>query len=143
MSSNKTIIELFLRYQSKNLSSLDEEKIPDLLSKNSSETKLSIDVRSLLPQHAIDRCLRNNQELSRSNKRLLSKITEVSNSSMGSNGRRIGIKNNQIQNMFDRVALNDPEIVQIQIVSDAIFRSMNRAQILRRAQLLGSNSYVR
>jgi hypothetical protein len=45
LSGNATVAEVLLRHQSKPISYLDEERIPNLLADNDKVIKLSIDVR--------------------------------------------------------------------------------------------------
>jgi hypothetical protein len=65
LSGNATVAEVLLRHQSKPISSLDEERIPNLLADNDKVIKLSIDVRG---NNARCWILLRNQELKRKNR---------------------------------------------------------------------------
>lgn len=68
LCTNHTITEVFVRHQSKPLSSPDEEKVPSYIVNNNSLIKLSIDIRSVGAKNSIDKKIRMNQELKRKSK---------------------------------------------------------------------------
>jgi Ran GTPase-activating protein (RanGAP) involved in mRNA processing and transport len=133
LALNCTVSELLLRHQSKALSSFDEERIPEVIAGNSVISKLSIDVRSTISKHSIDRKLRQNQERKRSSRSL-----QRSSSSDSASGIR-----NRIQKLFDSVASNDPSISEVTVVCDQVFLSMNSTEILKTASCFCNNASVR
>lgn len=127
LSKNCAITELLLCYQSSTISSTDEERLPEFIANNSVIAKLNVNIRSNMAKDKVDRKLRQNQELKRS------QIPKKPPS---------GIRN-RVQQLFDSVAANDPTITEVKVVCDLVFLSMNPAEILKTAESFRENTRVK
>jgi hypothetical protein len=65
LGKNSTIQELQLRFQSKNMSTAEEDKLSTLMKDNTSVVKMGVELRSTLAKSELDRKLRSNQDLAR------------------------------------------------------------------------------
>lgn len=112
LASNKTIVEMQLRHQGKNMASSDESQLAGLMGDNETVVKFGCEIRHMQAKNEVERKLRKNQDLARKNRK---KGPARSKSSEGM------IKKVNTQRILDRVVKNDKEIKAVVLNNDEEF----------------------
>jgi len=104
-----------------------------LLGDNTTICKLGIDLRGMLPQTELDRRLSKNRELAR-------KARQREKTAVG--GGAVKKPKGKMQEMFAKVAKDDPDIMEVNVVGDKLFLSMRRDDKLQAAKSFATNTHI-
>jgi formyltetrahydrofolate hydrolase len=119
LAKNRSVVELQIRHQTKNMAAADEEVIADLLDSNESLVKMGIDFRSHSARTKLERKLANNNAIQRK-----ARTTDKQDSKMTSSISKI--KSVEVQKLFDSVKDGNPSITEIELNNIAEFLQMEK-----------------
>jgi hypothetical protein len=130
LETNGSLQEIQLRHQTKVMTSDEEDDLAELLQGNQTVVRLSLDLRSSLARHHVDALLRRNQDVQR----------QKNQPSAGTKSKKK--KKNDMELFFDKVAQNDPNVTEIDLVNDRLFKGLSKASRLEAAASLAQNTHV-
>ena len=115
LSKNKTITELQLRHQSKNMPSSDESQLAGLMGDNETVVKFGVELRHMQAKNDVERKIRQNQDKARKARRKTPGRTKSSEEMI----KKVGT-----QKILERVIKGDKEIAAVVMNNDQEFIKM-------------------
>lgn len=115
LATNKTITELQLRHQGKNMASSDESELAKLMGDNETIVKFGVEIRQMQPKHEIELRIRENQDKARKARRDTPARTKSSENKI----KKVGT-----QKILDRVIKGDKEVAAVVLNNDQEFIKM-------------------
>lgn len=112
LAKNKTITELQLRHQGKNMDSASESQLAELMGDNETLLKFGVEIRHMLAKTDVERKIRQNQEKARKNRKKTPGRTRSTEDK---------IKKVTTQSILEKAIANDPNVTDIVLNSDREF----------------------
>jgi Leucine Rich repeat len=115
------------------ISSRAELELAKALCKNKSVIRFSLRVRNLWERDQINKFVSRNMDFLRQARLYHAKKT----------GALVERSRNSMEQLFDRVAANDPTLTDLEVVGNQVFLSLPRDEVVKAAEAFATNSHIK
>jgi len=130
LAKKSTVVEFRARNQGKSMATSEEEELINLIGDNDTLCRLSLDLRSQRAQNEIQRRMKQNNDKRRAKQFAAKKDHKTK-------------KRNVIQQIFDKIEINDPEVISLELTGDMVFLSMRKKDVLETASSFANNTHLK